>query len=172
MSAPAGPDDRLIAFGRELIAIHRWLRADLRRLRRDTEAHLDGRTTRRPRELAAHCLSFCAALTAHHEGEDRGAFPELAAEFPELRPVIAKLVEDHQMVSEIQGNLERLLGGISERPDEAEARRVRGELDGLSALLDSHFAFEERRIAAALDRLSPAAGTVEELLGIRVGDTG
>jgi hypothetical protein len=37
-------------------------------------------------------------------------------------------------------------------PDPATLRR---ELDGLTAILESHFSFEERRIAAALDTLGP-----------------
>lgn len=27
--------------------------------------------------LLAHCLAFCAALTAHHQGEDAGLFGEV-----------------------------------------------------------------------------------------------
>jgi hypothetical protein len=31
--------------------------------------------------------------------------------------------------------------------------RLAGELDGLAAIVESHFSFEERRVRAALDRL-------------------
>jgi hypothetical protein len=35
----------------------------------------------------------------------------------------------------------------------ADPAAVVGELDGLAAIMDSHFAFEERRISAAIDGL-------------------
>ncbi len=53
---------RLAAFGNQLIEIHIWLREELALLREDVDAYLDGRGGR-PRELRAHCLTFCSALT-------------------------------------------------------------------------------------------------------------
>ena len=35
------------------------------------------------------------------------------------------------------------------------------ELDGLTAILESHFSYEERRLAAALDILRPEAWTAD-----------
>lgn len=165
METPAhDPQERLTAFGNELIDIHDTLRAEVARLRADVDAYLAGRGER-PRELKAHCLSFCAALTRHHTGEDVGAFPALARAFPELRPTIAKLAEDHELIRVIQHGLERLLDGVADPPDAAEAGRVRGELDGLAAILESHFSYEERTIVAALNELPAGAGTVDSLLG-------
>ncbi|GHH81212.1 hypothetical protein GCM10018781_63390 [Kitasatospora indigofera] len=165
MGTATGPNERLAAFGDELTEIHHRLQEELAALRGDVDAFLDGRGGR-PRELKEHCLSFCAVLTRHHTGEDTGAFPLLATEFPELRPVLAKLAEDHQLVSGIVRSLEALLGGIAADPDATEAERVRRELDGLTAILTSHFAFEERRIVEALNSLPPGAGTTESLLGL------
>jgi hypothetical protein len=51
-------------------------------------------------------------------------------------------------------------------PDPGMARRVRAELSGLTALLESHFTYEERRLVAALNSLEADAGTTEDLLGI------
>ncbi|GAB3374186.1 hypothetical protein GCM10027452_32160 [Micromonospora halotolerans] len=45
----------------------------------------------------------------------------------------------------------------------ADGRTVRAELDGLAALLESHFSYEERKLAAALNRLG---GDPVELLGV------
>ena len=64
-----------------------------------------------------------------------------------------------------------MIGGIVGRVEEIAAvlrdgggsARLVGELDGLTAILDSHFAFEERRIARALDELG---GPPEDVLGI------
>jgi hemerythrin-like domain-containing protein len=155
-------DDRLTAFGYQLIEIHLWLREELAQLRADVDSFLAGRR-QRPRELRAHCLTFCSALTRHHTGEDTGAFAVLATEFPELGSVIAQLRDDHHVVAEILRGLEELLGALPPDPTEAEAQRVRGELDGLAALLESHFGYEEKKLVTALNRLT--AGTTEELLG-------
>lgn len=170
MAVPSGPRARLTALGTELIEIHQWLRDELTGLRSDVGAFLAGRGER-PRPLKAHCLAFCTALTRHHRGEDAGAFVTLAREYPELGPTIDKLVADHRLVRSLQDNIEGLLDGITDEPDPAQAARVRAELDGLSAILESHFRFEERRIAAALDTLPAEAGTAESLLGLPVPGT-
>ncbi|WP_328465199.1 hemerythrin domain-containing protein [Streptomyces sp. NBC_00448] len=184
---PAGPEEsaeslesaaaasRPAALGRELVEIHDWLRAELAQLRAEVELHLDGRPgsgRHQPRPLTAHCLFFCAALTGHHRAEDAGAFPLLAERFPQLRPTIEKLEEDHLLVGEITARLETVVAAIPAAPSDAEARRVRGELDGLAAILESHFTFEENRIAAALDAL-PATGrrTAADLLGTASPDS-
>lgn len=147
------PDERLTAFGNLLIDVHLWLRGELDRLREDVDAHLDGRGGR-PRDLRAHCLTFCSVVRRHHTAEDGGAFPVLAERFPDLRPVLAQLERDHHLVDELLHKLEELLGGLGPDRDPAAARRVRGELDGLVALLESHFRYDERRLVGALNSLS------------------
>jgi hemerythrin-like domain-containing protein len=161
METPIEPNGRLAAFGNQLIDVHLWLREELARLREDVDSHLEGRGGR-PRELRAHCLAFCSALTSHHTGEDEGAFPALAERFPELGPVIEELTHDHQVVTGILRSLEDLLGGLRADPGPAEVRRVRGELDGLTALLESHFAYEEKKIVDALNALSVPGRTGPE----------
>jgi iron-sulfur cluster repair protein YtfE (RIC family) len=152
METHTGWDDRLTAFGNQLIEVHDGLRDELDRLKADVAAHLAG-TGERPRELRAHCLAFCAAIHRHHTGEDDGAFPVLAERFPELRPVIERLEQDHHMVAGILRRMEALLAGVEPPVPEADVRRVRGELDGLAAILASHFAYEERQIVTALNAL-------------------
>jgi hemerythrin-like domain-containing protein len=149
------PNGRLTAFGNQLIEVHIWLREELARLRANVDSYLDGRGER-PRELRAHCLTFCSALSRHHTGEDDGAFPVLAEQFPELRPVLNELERDHQVVAGILRTLEELLGGLGPAadPDPAEAQRVRAELDGLAALLESHFVYEEKRLVSVLNSVS------------------
>jgi len=156
---------RLAAFGDEVVRIHEWLRDELARLEDDVEVHLAGRGGR-PKDLKAHCLAFCSAVTDHHQGEDAGAFPLLDRDFPELRPIVEKLKQDHVLVSGLLHNLQRVVDGIPAEPDEADARRIRGELAGLNAILESHFSFEERRIVDALNSLPAGSGTTESLLGV------
>jgi Hemerythrin HHE cation binding domain len=165
MEPSTEPGGRLLALGTQLVEVHIWLREELERLR----AQLDGSAptpgaggAARPRELRAHCLAFCSALRWHHDGEDGAAFPALAEGFPELRPVLAVLERDHEFVAGILRRLEELAGATggatggttgAAPADAAEARRVRAELDGLAAVLESHFAYEERTIVAALNSL-------------------
>jgi hemerythrin-like domain-containing protein len=156
MRTPSEPNGRLAAFGHQLIEVHIWLREELARLREDVDSFLDGRGEP-PRELRAHCLTFCSALSRHHTGEEEGAFPVLASRFPELRPVLEELERDHHMVAAILRRLEELPRELRAEPDPAEARRVGAELDGLAALLESHFVWEEKRLVAALNSLGVPA---------------
>jgi hemerythrin-like domain-containing protein len=154
METPNGLDDRLTAFGNQLIEVHIWLREELARLREDVDLLLDEGEL--PRELLAHCLTFCSALTRHHNGEDDGAFPVVAEQFPELRPVLEELERDHEIVAKILRNI-NALGVVRDNSDPDAAKQVRDELEGLTALLESHFGYEERRIVSALNSLAPTA---------------
>ncbi|MGW3625552.1 hemerythrin domain-containing protein [Streptomyces sp. NPDC000880] len=164
MDTPPEPDGRIAALGNQLIDIHLSLREELARLREDTDAWLDGRAER-PRELRAHCLAFCSAVSRHHSGEDDGAFPALGELHPELRPVLDELGRDHHAVAGILRGLEELLGrpGLDTQP--VDAQRLRTELDSLAALLESHFVYEEKRLVAALNAMPDRAGAAGTLLG-------
>ncbi|MCD0450250.1 hemerythrin domain-containing protein [Actinocorallia sp. API 0066] len=144
----ATTDERLTAFGIQLLHIHDRLRAELALLRSDMDAYLDGGQGR-PRELLAHCAAFCTALTRHHTGEDDHVFPALAAQYPALAPTLASLREDHGLIADILTRLDALVA----EADPADAERVRRELDGLAAIMESHFTYEERKITKALDDL-------------------
>ncbi|MFU8873109.1 hemerythrin domain-containing protein [Micromonospora sp. SL4-19] len=152
--SPAG---RLTALGTQLIEIHHWLREELARLRAGLDSPGEAGVGL-SRELRAHCVGFCAALDRHHTGEDAGAFRVLAERLPELRPVLAELSADHRVVADILRRVEALL------TEAADRRSVRAELDGLAALLESHFSYEEKKLFAALAALP--GGTAEELFGV------
>jgi hypothetical protein len=168
VETPANRYERFTALGNQLINIHHRLLEALDDLRAGA-ADYDDRPSRgavddgvrasrvfadggeRPsRELADHCLAFCAAVTRHHTGEDGTVFPELARRFPELREVLAGLERDHQMMAGMLRRVSELAGALD--TDGALA-----ELDGLAALLRSHFAWEEKRLAAALNSLEPGS---------------
>jgi hypothetical protein len=131
-----GESGRLVSYGRQLVDIHLALREELASLREGGAA----------RDLRTHCLAFCATLTRHHTGEDRGAFVVLAERYPALRPVIEELVRDHEAVADILRRVADLNGAD-----------LQMELDGLAAILESHFAYEERKLTAALNTLDPAS---------------
>jgi len=151
---PSVPD-RLTAWGQQLVEVHDRLRDELDRLRDGLDEH----ATLTP-ELRSHCVAFCSAVGRHHTGEDRTAFPTLAAQHPELRDTLDGLARDHLVVAEILQRIEEILRTADDDP--AGARR---EIDGLAAILESHFRWEERAIVAALDGLDDPALTREDLFG-------
>lgn len=158
-SPQSAPAARARALGRELAEVHDELRRSLRQVR----AGLADPDPAGPpaRSLRAHCAGFCAALARHHGTEDATAFPLLARQAPELAPVLAELQADHEAIAGILRRIDELTSAASPQ----NAGQVAGELDGLAAVLESHFRWEERRITAALDALDPAAHPAAELFG-------
>ncbi|MFB8005020.1 hemerythrin domain-containing protein [Nocardia sp. NPDC056000] len=156
--------DRARALGRELIDTHNWLRGELKRVARELDEHRDGTLVLPLRELRGHCLAFCRALTNHHTNEDRTSFPVLAQRFPELAPVLTELSADHRLVADILTRMTTLLTDVQAETLAA----VRSEIMGLSAILESHFQWEERRITAALDDLPTGDHTGKELFGTSI----
>ncbi|TDD56450.1 hemerythrin domain-containing protein [Nonomuraea terrae] len=138
-----GEHDRLIAWDHELKVAHGRLREALR-LARDSLDRGDGAF---PRDLLLYCHGFCAALGGHHVSEDTGLFPELAARHPGLRPVIAKLEQDHGMIAWLLQQFKQALDAA------APANELLFHLDGLSAIMESHFRYEERRLLGTLATL-------------------
>jgi hypothetical protein len=152
--------DRTAALSEQLIHAHQALRERLTSLRQEAAGGTGHRTagTAVGEDLLSHCLSFCIAIHTHHTGEDSHILPALRAAAPELAPVIDNLTEDHALVAGILRQVRELLtpGRAPSSPDAL----VR-ELDGLMAILESHFSYEERRIAKALDTLGPGAWTAD-----------
>jgi hypothetical protein len=130
---------RLTALGHQLIDTHARLLDALDDLRSGTSP---------PAELADHCLAFCAAITRHHTEEDTSVFPVLAARHPELREFLGSLERDHVIVA---GMLRR----VAELAADLDADGARAELDGLAAVLETHFIGEEKRLVTALNELGP-----------------
>lgn len=154
-------DTRLVAWDRELRAAHSRLRAALAMARASVDERAEGRVDAAPgpaSELALYCIGFCVALDAHHRNEDTGLFVDLQAEQPDLEPVIAKLMQDHSMLSQLIGSLRAAVDGGAEGAD------LHRHLDGIAALMESHFAYEERQLLAPLAELH-SDRSVARLLG-------
>ena len=113
----------------------------------------NGDTTR---ELLLYCHGFCTALTSHHVGEDRHLFPAIAAEHPELADTLRYLVQDHSMISHL---IQGLQSSIDQHDDPTELDR---HLEGIAAIMESHFRYEERQLLKVLGelRLDEAPGDV------------
>jgi hypothetical protein len=131
-------DERLTAFGNQLIDSHIRLRELLSSLRDGTYTGVD---------LQTHCLAFCSVLTAHHQAEDDGGFPVLGKHYPELRPVLDELRRDHRQVGQILDWLKDL---------SATDAVPQQELDTLAALLETHLVYEEKKLVTALNGLRVA----------------
>ncbi len=136
--------NRLIAWNRELAAAHDRLRGALRAARDSLDA---GDATSARGDLLRYCHGFCAALSSHHVSEDVGLFPELSARYPALRPTIAKLTEDHELIAMLLAQFDSALVSST------ESRALSLHLEGLSAIMESHFQYEERQLLDTLATL-------------------
>ncbi|NLU79528.1 hemerythrin domain-containing protein [Micromonospora sp. HNM0581] len=146
MARPAGGETRLVAWSHELRGVHDRLREALN-LTRNALASGDaaGPATR---DLLLFCHGFCAALTGHHEGEDRELFPAIAAAYPELRDTLRHLTQDHSMIA-------HLLAGLQAAVDRAASpAELDRHVEGIAAIMESHFRYEERQLLAVLDTLA------------------
>ncbi|MFC3499586.1 hemerythrin domain-containing protein [Micromonospora krabiensis] len=137
--------DRAVAFSLQLAQAHHELRRQINELQAGLGQH-------RPDDdvLVTHCLAFCAALASHHQGEDTGMFAELLRERPDLAGTVANLVEDHEMIASILSRVTELADRAA-RSHGAALEAIGRELDGLAAIMESHFHYEERTISEALD---------------------
>lgn len=136
---------RVHALGRELRTLHARIREALDDAVAGTDptaALLD--VTADP---VARCRAFCSVLGAHHRREDATLFPWLLAHRPDLLPVIARLEEDHRLVA-------ALLADLGSALDEGAAPSLLvRHLEGLEAIMENHFRYEERELVPALDGL-------------------
>lgn len=135
--------DRLIAWDTELRDAH----ARLRRALRAAQDEASGSGGRPTRDLLLYCHGFCLALSAHHIGEDDALFPALEAEHPRLRELIGKLRQDHSMIAHLLTQLDHAVTS----GENAESLRL--HLEGLAAIMESHFRFEERELLGILSEL-------------------
>lgn len=97
-------------------------------------------------------------------------FAELLRHRPDLAGTVAKLVEDHGLITWILTRISELAAlGDATGPEGGAAAAISAELDGLAAIVESHFSFEERAISAALDAGIPDTGWSGRVFGFRSG---
>ncbi|MEO5744592.1 MAG: hemerythrin domain-containing protein [Terracoccus sp.] len=147
---------RLIAWNHELRTVHERLREALHVTR---AALREGDPPESAsRELLLFCHGICSALTSHHVGEDRELFPAIAAAHPELRETPCTLEHDHSMIARLVGELQA--AGARAAP----AAELEHPLDGIAAIMDSHFRYEERQLLAVPEGLA-LQGDAYDVLG-------
>lgn len=147
--------DRLVAWAQEMQRVHARLRAAL------VIARETGTVPGEGADLLLYCWGFCAALSGHHRAEDDVLFPAVLlsrTDRPGLTAVLYRLRQDHSMI-------EHLLHGLRHavRADCGPTVLAR-HLDGLEAVMESHFRYEERELFGVLGALRLDA-TPEQGLG-------
>lgn len=135
---------RLVAWNHELLDAHQRLRTALRLARDEVRA---GTSVSARTDLTLTCRGFCAALTRHHVGEDVALFPVLLAHHPALESPIAELRQDHRMIASLLRQFDAALA--SSGGPEVLSRH----LDGIAAIMESHFRYEERQLLDMLATL-------------------
>jgi len=141
-----GEKTRLIAWSRELRTAHERLRQAFEA----TQAALNGGQAPESatRDLLLFCHGFCTALNEHHRGEDHTLFPAIAAAHPELRDTLRYLEQDHSMIAHLLTDLQ---AAVEREASPAELGR---HLEGIGAIMESHFRYEERQLLEVLDTLA------------------
>lgn len=160
-----GEQTRLVAWYDEMRAVHGRLRAALELVRETSETENGPPPDDGPHaaaDLLVYCRGFCTALTRHHTAEDAVLFPELERRRPDLAEVLRRLRQDHGMIAYLVADLEHALDRATD-PETSRVAVVR-HLDGVGAIMESHFRYEERvlgDVLAALDLRAPR----EDVLG-------
>ncbi|MEU3726339.1 nitroreductase/quinone reductase family protein [Streptomyces sp. NPDC031705] len=143
----------------KLLEVHTWLRAQLRHVSAETEAHFTARAAHTGPgappapglglQIRQRCLAFCQTLEFHHTSEDAHLFPGIAAHHPHLAGTFERLREEHRTVARIQGELVSLLGEVAI----AEPERFRAELARMTAELTAHLEHEEETLLPLLEEV-------------------
>ncbi|QCB92357.1 hemerythrin domain-containing protein [Cellulomonas shaoxiangyii] len=144
---PTDHRSRIVAWDRQLRDVHARLRDSLQIARDaiDDDAASGDRLTS---DLRLFCTGFCAALDGHHRSEDAAMFPDLVALDPSLADVVAQLVRDHSVLAQLLGSLQE---AVEAGHDAAALHR---HLDGIEAIMETHFRYEEKRLLEPLARLT------------------
>jgi hemerythrin-like domain-containing protein len=147
---------RVIAWSQELRRVHERLRGALQITRDAIQNGAPGEDA--TRDLLLYCHGFCVALDGHHGGEDRVLFPAIEAAYPHLAPVLRALQRDHSMIAHLLNGLQSATEHVATPEDLA------GHLEGVAAIMESHFRYEERQLLTVLESLNLQT-TTEEALG-------
>lgn len=145
---PSDDRSRLVAWDRQLRDVHARLRDSLQ-IARDAidDAGEQPASPRLAADLRLFCTGFCAALDGHHQREDAVMFPELLALDPSLADLLSQLTRDHSVLAQLLGSLQQAVDAGH------DAVALHRHLDGIEAIMETHFRYEEKRLLEPLSRL-------------------
>jgi len=158
------PDQQ--AAGKHLIDVHDGLRAELSRLRDMVEQVAAGhrnpaavrsfinRMTIRQNgwTLGAFCASYCRIVAGHHTLEDRSIFPHLRNADADLAPVIDRLEQEHEVISDLLERVDHAMLALVTDEDDGMAK-AQAVMDLFTDALLSHLSYEERELVEPLARV-------------------
>jgi hypothetical protein len=152
----------MIGLSQQLAQTHRELRWQLKQLR-------VGLKQREPEDavLVTQRLALCAALTSQHQARVTGVFAELLRQRPDLAGTVSKLVEDHETIASVLSRVAELADHTAGSHGPA-SEDIDRELDGLAAIMESHFDDEERAIRESRSR-NRVPSWDDVLFGVRKG---
>jgi hemerythrin-like domain-containing protein len=140
---PGAAGERVVALGSQLRRVHDRIREVLDDAREGLDPSAG--TASITSDLVVRCLTVCSVLGSHHGDEDTALFPWLRREHPSLATVLDRLEQDHAMIGTLLGELARAV-------EEGAGREVvLRHLDGVDAIMESHFRYEERELVPVLD---------------------
>ncbi len=142
---PSGSGDRVRALGSELRRLHDRIRNVLDDAREGLDPVAGAASL--GDDLVLRCRAVCTTLGPHHRDEDAVLFPWLRREHPRLDPVVDRLEQDHAMIGTLLADLERVVR------EGSEASVVLRHVEGVDAIMESHFRYEERELVGLLDAL-------------------
>jgi hemerythrin-like domain-containing protein len=149
-STPKAPnllnDDGTASIATALMMSHHGFRRDLVRFGVALLAVQRGDSSR-VEALREEWKTFRATLHGHHESEDHGVFPNIAAQHETARATIEGLSADHRRIDPL---LERGDAAFAELPRADEAQEI---VRQLTQLLDRHLAIEEAELVPFLREL-------------------
>jgi iron-sulfur cluster repair protein YtfE (RIC family) len=154
------------AAGQHLIDVHDALRGELDQLRDlveqvssgqagadDVRSFINRMTIRQNNwTLGVYCASYCRAVAGHHSLEDQSVFPHLRRADTALEPVIDRLAEEHEVITELLDRIDAALVALVSSAEDG-LDQVRAAVDLLSDALLSHLSYEERELVEPLARL-------------------
>ena len=158
-AAGSGSGERVVALGSELRRLHDRIRDLLDDARDgfDSEAVAASLGD----DLVRRCRAVCTTLASHHRDEDAALFPWLRAAHPGLGEVVDRLEQDHRMIGTLLAALERAVR------EGAGREVVLRHLEGVDAIMESHFRYEERELVALLDAVAGGGPALPEEFWLR-----
>ena len=147
---------RIVAWSAEMRRVHQRLADALVIARESIESGEPAAPSLGP---LTYCWAFCTALDGHHVGEDIALFPPLIEQQPELTEVVGNLARDHRMIG-------HLLGEFRHSADAGESSEdLLRHLDGVEAVMATHFRYEEKRLLGVLDELDLGEVSPDRVFG-------